>query len=155
MVKRYGERGGELKFAQRFSFQQPTQNLREVQRHFRKKVQQKEEGRSQRHYGAAAKAIERNAARAHREAHPAPAAAPCSVHNPAEVSIAARGVVNRGSCIPRGFADPERETETLTAFTSFCKPKRRLAKTPTNCRRLIQGVVRKDERPAGKDRMPE
>jgi hypothetical protein len=58
MIKRYAERGGELKSAQRFRYNNITQTYAKYKEIFRKRVQQKEEGREQRHFGAAAKAIE-------------------------------------------------------------------------------------------------
>src|SRR5713226_7627740 len=66
IVKRYGERGGELKFAQRFRFNNLSQTYAKYKDIFRKKTAQKEEGKIQRHFGAAAKEIE--AARAKKEA---------------------------------------------------------------------------------------
>src|SRR3989442_14513255 len=58
LVKRYGERGGELKSAQRFRFNNLTQTYAKYKDIFRKKLKQKEEGKIQRHFGAAAKEIE-------------------------------------------------------------------------------------------------
>ena len=58
MVKRYSERGGELKYGQRFRFNNLTQTYAKYKDIFRKRTQQKEEGKVQRHFGAAAKAIE-------------------------------------------------------------------------------------------------
>lgn len=58
MVKRYAERGGELKVGQRFRYNNITQTYAKYKDIFRKKLQQKEEGKVQRHFGAAAKAIE-------------------------------------------------------------------------------------------------
>jgi hypothetical protein len=58
MVKRYSERGGELKFAQRFRFNNLTQTYAKYKDIFRKKVKQKEEGTVQHHFGAAAREIE-------------------------------------------------------------------------------------------------
>src|SRR6516162_2619348 len=55
VVKRYGERGGDMKFAQRFRFSNLSQTYAKYKDIFRKKVQQKEEGKIQRHYGSAAK----------------------------------------------------------------------------------------------------
>jgi len=66
MVKRYAERGGELKFAQRFRFNNLSQTYAKYKDIFRKRTAQKEEGKIQRHFGAAAKEIE--AARMKREA---------------------------------------------------------------------------------------
>jgi hypothetical protein len=66
LIKRYSERGGELKYGQRFRFNNLTQTYAKYKDIFRKKMQQKEEGKVQRHFGAAAKAIE--AERAHKQA---------------------------------------------------------------------------------------
>ena len=71
IIKRYAERGGELKFAQRFRFNNLSQTYAKYKDIFRKKTAMKEEGRTQRHFGAAAKEIE--AARA--KEHPQEAAA--------------------------------------------------------------------------------
>src|SRR5260370_11070596 len=58
LVKRYGERGGDLKFAQRFRFNNLSQTYAKYKDIFRKRTAQKEEGKVQRHFGAAAKEIE-------------------------------------------------------------------------------------------------
>jgi hypothetical protein len=73
LVKRYAERGGELKFAQRFRFNNLSQTYAKYKDIFRKKTALKEEGKIQRHFGAAAKEIE--AARAKKEAEEQAAAA--------------------------------------------------------------------------------
>jgi hypothetical protein len=65
LVKRYNERGGELKSAQRFRFNNLTQTYAKYKDIFRKKTKQKEEGTIQRHFGAAAKEIEANRAKEH------------------------------------------------------------------------------------------
>jgi len=46
LVKRYAERGGELKFAQRFRFNNLSQTYAKYKDIFRKKVALKEEGKS-------------------------------------------------------------------------------------------------------------
>lgn len=66
LVKRYSERGGEMKFGQRFRFNNLTQTYAKYKDIFRKRMAQREEGKVQRHYGSAAKAIE--AERAEKEA---------------------------------------------------------------------------------------
>lgn len=71
IIKRYAERGGELKMAQRFRYNNLTQSYAKYKDVFRKRMQQKEEGRLQRHFGAAAKAIETERAKQHEEAPPA------------------------------------------------------------------------------------
>src|ERR1700723_2480822 len=64
LIKRYAERGGDLKYGQRFRLNNLTQTYAKYKDIFRKKTQQKEEGKVQRHFGAAAKAIEAERARA-------------------------------------------------------------------------------------------
>jgi hypothetical protein len=75
MIKRYSERGGDLKFAQRFRFNNLTQTYAKYKDIFRKKLQQREEGTVQRHFGAAARAIEAERAKQTAEAQTAPAGA--------------------------------------------------------------------------------
>jgi hypothetical protein len=75
IVKRYAERGGELKFAQRFRFNNLSQTYAKYKDIFRKKVAQKEEGKIQRHFGAAAKEIESARVKKEAEEHAAAAAA--------------------------------------------------------------------------------
>jgi hypothetical protein len=63
IVRRYSERGGDLKFGQRFKFSNLSQTYAKYKDIFRKRLAQKEEGKVQRHFGAAAKAIEAERAR--------------------------------------------------------------------------------------------
>ena len=58
LVKRYGERGGDMKAAQRFKFSGLSQSYAKYRDMFRKRTKAKEEGSVSRHYGAAARAIE-------------------------------------------------------------------------------------------------
>jgi hypothetical protein len=116
MVKRYGERGGDLKFGQRFKFSNLTQTYAKYKDIFRKKVALKEEGRSQRHFGAAAKAIEAERAKAHPEAHTElhPQAIPAHVTAPPSRAPAP---APPAAAAPAAFrvvcADPEHETENV------------------------------------------
>ena len=75
LVKRYNERGGEMKSAQRFRFNNLTQTYAKYKDIFRKKTKQKEEGVIQRHFGAAARAIEQARAREHEKEEAASASA--------------------------------------------------------------------------------
>jgi hypothetical protein len=95
LVKRYGERGGDMKFAQRFRFSNLSQTYAKYKDIFRKKVALKEEGKIQRHFGAAAKEIE--AARLKKEAEEHPVAA-----------AAGESRAFRMTC-----SEPERETEKV------------------------------------------
>jgi hypothetical protein len=95
MVKRYAERGGELKFAQRFRFNNLSQTYAKYKDIFRKRTAQKEEGKVQRHFGAAAKEIE--AARVKKEAEEHAAAAAAGDTKPFRMTC----------------SEPERETEKV------------------------------------------
>jgi hypothetical protein len=96
MIKRYAERTGELKYGQRFRLNNLTQTYAKYKDIFRKKTQQKEEGKVQRHFGAAAKAIE--AERAHKQPEkPIESAAPAALTVPFRVVC----------------SEPEREAEKV------------------------------------------
>jgi hypothetical protein len=102
MIKRYSERGANMNFAQRFRFNNLSQSYAKCQEVFRKRMKQKEEGFVQRHYGAAAKAIEAERARNRPPETPAAAAS--------GGSPAARP---RGGEYAVGFSDPEREGDKV------------------------------------------
>jgi hypothetical protein len=101
LIKRYAERGGDLKYGQRFRLNNLTQTYAKYKDIFRKKTQQKEEGKIQRHFGAAAKAIE--AERAHKSPEK-----PAETHAaPAQAANVAQGAF-RVTC-----SEPEREAEKV------------------------------------------
>jgi hypothetical protein len=104
VIKRYAERGGELKFGHRFRYNNLTQTYAKYKDIFRKRLQQKEEGRSQRHFGAAAKAIEAERAKTHPEAPAHTADAPPANGNGAPAQPAAFRVV---------CSEPDREAEKV------------------------------------------
>ena len=81
IVKRYAERGGELKFNQRFRFSNLSQTYAKYKDVFRKRMVHHEEGKVQRHFGAAAKAIE--AQRAKAQPAPVDAGASATASQPA------------------------------------------------------------------------
>src|SRR5262250_719342 len=68
LTKKYGERSGDMKVGQRFRFNNLTQTYAKYKDIFRKRLKQKEEGTVQRHFGAAAKAIEAQRAKSLAEA---------------------------------------------------------------------------------------
>ena len=109
VVKRYGERGGDMKFAQRFRFSNLAQTYAKYKDIFRKKVQQKEEGKVQRHFGAAAKEIEAERARKH----------------DAEQSAAAKAVASGTPAFRVTYSDPAQETEKVDQlFQAFVQAKK-------------------------------
>jgi hypothetical protein len=75
LVKRYNERGGDMKSHQRFRFNNLNQTYAKYKDIFRKKMRQKEEGTVQRHFGAAAKQIEAARAKEHAKEEAVAAAA--------------------------------------------------------------------------------
>src|SRR5215472_6372569 len=75
VMKKYGERSGDMKIGQRFRFNNLTQTYAKYKDIFRKKLRQKEEGTVQRHFGAAAKQIEAARAKEHEKEEAAAAAA--------------------------------------------------------------------------------
>ena len=97
LIKRYGERGGDMKIGQRFRFNNLSQTYAKYKDIFRKKLAQKEEGTVQRHFGAAAKLVE--AGRKKKEAEEA-------------VAAAAAGKAN-GKAFRMVCSEPDRETEKV------------------------------------------
>jgi hypothetical protein len=109
IVKRYSERGGDLKFNQRFRFSNLAQTYAKYKDIFRKKTAQKEEGKIQRHFGAAAKAIEAERARA----NPEP-----------PVSVQAASNTNESRAYRVVCSDPEKESDKVDQlFNAFLKAK--------------------------------
>jgi hypothetical protein len=120
IIKRYAERGGELKYGQRFRYNNLTQTYAKYKDIFRKRTQQKEEGRSQRHFGAAAKAIEAERAKRH-------PASPAGEELPASVTVAA---LPPSPAQPAAFrmvcSEPDRETEKVDQlYQAFLQAKTR------------------------------
>lgn len=70
MVKRYSERGADMNYAQRFRFNNLTSTYAKYREIWRKRIRQREEGTVQRHFGAAARAIEAQRASAAAQAEP-------------------------------------------------------------------------------------
>jgi hypothetical protein len=106
--KRYAERGGELKFGQRFRYNNLTQTYAKYKDIFRKRLQHKEEGKVQRHFGAAAKKIETERAQKAAEAQAATAAAEEQARSAAAASASLSPAAFRMIC-----SKPEQETENI------------------------------------------
>jgi len=128
VIKRHGERAGELKMQQRFRLTNLTQTYAKYKDIFRKKTALKEEGRSQKHYGAAAKMIEAERAKAHPEPPPMPAHA--------EAPLSKRAVASAASHASNAFrvvcSDPEHETEQVNRlFNAFVSAKKEAGEETT------------------------
>lgn len=125
--KRYAERGGELKFGQRFRYNNLTQTYAKYKDIFRKRLQQKEEGKVQRHFGAAAKKIETERAQKAAEVQAAAAAAAAAAE---AAAIAAAAPAAGTSTNPAAFrmvcSKPEQESEKIgELYEAFLQAKQK------------------------------
>ena len=124
-IKRYGDRGAEMNYAQRFRYSNLTQMYTKYREMFRKRMKQKEEGTVQRHFGAAAREIE--AERARKQAAQEKAA---SANKPFAVSWAdpdneKKKVEQLFAAFREAKAKSGEDTESLTieAFQRFVRQK--------------------------------
>lgn len=122
LIKRYAERGGELKFAQRFRFNNLSQTYAKYKDVFRKRLTQREEGKVHRHFGAAAKAIEAERARTQPEVPVKEAAVA------AAASVAPPAPSPTGPVESRGFrmvcSQPEKEPHKVEQlYEAFLRAK--------------------------------
>jgi len=100
VIKRYGEKGSQLNFGQRFKLNNLTSSYAKQSDVYRKKLKAKEEGTVQRHYGAAARQIEAERERS----RPAPSPPP-----PPEER---RAALRPGEMV-MSYSDPAKEGEKV------------------------------------------
>jgi len=163
LIKRYSERGADMSYGQRFRYNNLAQTYAKYQDIFRKRMKAKEEGTVQRHFGAAARAIEEE----RKQAAPSPPPAPKpAVEQPALAAAAAatprppRRSATELVGEPGGYvvacSDPDRERDkvhdlytvlleakksagektdalTLENFTSFVRQKTAQLKQQAKC----------------------
>lgn len=131
LIKRYGERGGDLSYAQRFRYNNLAQTYAKYKEIFRKRLQQREEGIIQHHFGAAARAIE--AERARKQAAEAAKA-------PAPAAVATAAGPFRMAC-----SEPDREKDKVgQLYEAFVNAKREAGEdTERLTRDSFQDFVRK------------
>jgi hypothetical protein len=155
IVKRYAERGGELKFNQRFRFSNLFQTYAKYKDVFRKRMAHHEEGKVQRHFGAAAKAIE--AQRAKAQPAPVDAGATATASQPANAASTASAIAAESKAFRMTCAEPEKEPEKVeqlyqafvsakqqageetaklsrSSFNEFVRKKTKDLQTSKNCR---------------------
>lgn len=106
LMKKYSERGGELKSGQRFRFNNLNQTYAKYKDIFRKKLKQKEEGTVQRHFGAAAKAIEAERKRA-------ADAATASAAGVVESATGATNAAADSAAFRMTCSEPDKETDKV------------------------------------------
>ncbi len=143
-----------MKFAQRFRFNNLSQTYAKYKDMFRKRMVKHEEGKVERHFGAAAKAIEAERLRAQAAAEKKEAGAPAAV----SVRVTAAAQV---AAEPQGFrmvcSEPDREVDkvdqlyealvqakkrageetsklTRSGFNEFVRNKTKDLQTKKNCR---------------------
>ena len=140
IVKRYSERGGELKYTQRFRFNNLTQSYAKYKEMFRKRAAQREEGKVQRHFGAAAKAIEAERAKAHAEAEATAAAASPKVFR--VTCTAPESEADRVEQLYEAFVSAKQQAGedlgklTRAAFNEFVRKKTKDLQTQKNCKEV-------------------
>jgi hypothetical protein len=140
VIKRYSERGGELKYTQRFRFNNLTQGYAKYKEMFRKRLAQREEGKIQRHFGAAAKAIEAERARAQAAAEAAAAAESAKVFR--VVCTAPEKETDRVEQLYEAFVAAKKNAgEDLgklsrAAFNEFVRKKTKDLQTQKNCKEV-------------------
>jgi hypothetical protein len=78
LIKRYGDRAAEMNYGQRFRYGNLTQTYAKYREIFHKRLQRREEGSVERHYGSAAREIEAQRTRSRRVASPPSVAITCS-----------------------------------------------------------------------------
>lgn len=78
VIKRYGDRAAEMNYGQRFRYGNLTQTYSKYREIFHKRMQKREEGKVERHYGAAARAIEAERAKTRRAPAPQIVAVTCT-----------------------------------------------------------------------------
>jgi hypothetical protein len=111
LVKRYAERAGELKFGQRFRFNNLAQTYAKYKDVFRKRMAKHEEGKIDRHFGAAAKAIEAERARKQSET---------------DRNTPAAAVVEAPSAFRMVCSEPEKEAQKVDQlFEAFKQAKQK------------------------------
>jgi hypothetical protein len=142
IVKRYGERGGDMKFGQRFRFTNLTQTYAKYKDVFRKRMVKHEECKIERHFGAAAKAIEAERARALAAAGKAGTVAPTTAEAKAFRMVCSEPEreADKVDQLYEAFVQAKQlageETSKLTrsGFNEFVRKKTKDLQTSKNCR---------------------
>jgi hypothetical protein len=141
IVKRYSERGGELKYTQRFRFTNLTQTYAKYKEVFRKRLAQREEGKIERHFGAAAKAIEAERAKAQMAAGGGASAR----ETPKTFRVTCVAPEKEGEKVQQlyeAFASAKKEAGeemgkmTRSAFNEFVRKKTKDLQSQKNCREV-------------------
>ena len=145
VLKRHAERGADMSYAQRFRFNNLSQTYAKYQDIWRKKVKQKEEGLVQRHFGAAAKAVE---AERLRNAPPPPTPGE-QVHRPGGYVVACANPDNEKQKVEDLYrvlveakqkAGEKTDSMTLENFQTFVKQKTAQLREQTSCKEVEYAI---------------
>jgi len=129
IIKKYGERGSNMKFAQRYRYGAIAQTYARYREVFRKRLKQKEEGTVVRHFGAAAKQIAAERATQHAAELRTP---PVDSGASRRISVSYSGSDHQGAKTQKlyeAFRDAKQQAGentnslTLEAFQSFVQRK--------------------------------
>lgn len=134
MLKRYGEKGGQLNFSQRFRLNNLTSSFAKYNDMFRKKMKAKEEGTVQRHFGAAAREIQaqRERERPTPPPEPEPTARRAAAGRGGETVVACSDPAKEGAKVKQLYdalieakkkAGEKTDSLTLESFTKFVSGK--------------------------------
>jgi hypothetical protein len=140
LIKRYAERGGDLKYTQRFRYSNLAQTYAKYKEVFRKRLAQREEGKIERHFGAAAKAIEAERARKQAEAENASAKEGAKVFR--VTCSAPEKETDKVEQLYEAFVSAKQEAGedmgkmTRSAFNEFVRKKTKDLQTQKNCREV-------------------
>jgi hypothetical protein len=141
MLKRYGDRGADMNYTQRFRYSNLAQTYAKYREIFRKRLKQKEEGISQRHFGAAAREIEAERARKHAAAAAAksngdtkyPFTISCVDPEQEKTKVEALFAAFRGA---KEKAGEDTKKLTIEAFQRFVRQKTEQIKKQENAREV-------------------
>ena len=143
VIKRYSERGGDLKYTQRFRFTNLAQTYAKYKEVFRKRVAQREEGKIERHFGAAAKAIEAERARAQAAAPPPQAPDAAEAQKAFRVTCSApEKETDKVEQLYEAFVRAKQDAGedmgkmTRSGFNEFVRKKTKDLQTQKNCREV-------------------
>jgi hypothetical protein len=120
VIKRHGDRGASMNYAQRFRYTNLQQTYARYKDIFHKRMRKREEGRVERHYGAAARAVKAERDRKARQSVPVAVAVACA--DPAREAKKVDAIYNAFlEC--RANAGEPTDGMTRTKFEQFLKRK--------------------------------
>jgi len=131
-MKRYSERGPNMNSGQRFRYSTLIQAYVKYREMFKKRMQKKEEGTVERHYGAAAKAIEADRARARGRGHERKVSFAITCSDPEHETAKIENLFEALLQAQREFGE-EAKPLSLEQFQQFIRKKTKQLKEDKHC----------------------